>query len=200
MYFLKCQTILQYCYSTTRYFYIICDWACPWRLLQKAVCCDDHEHCCPAGSTCDLASLTCDTSSGSAPMQKKIPAFVTEAPTTAAPTSAAATSPEEEKEPQEGDEEDDEEDSEEDKEEENKDEENKDEEGRVACDDHTSCPHSSTCCFMKASQKWGCCPLPKVSAASSLQHWPSSHIHPKMTTVLCKRPQLKIVFIMNYIG
>ncbi|XP_036943926.1 granulin a [Acanthopagrus latus] len=143
-------------------------WACcP---LPQAVCCDDHEHCCPAGSTCDLASLTCDTSSGSAPMQKKIPAFVTEAPTTAAPTSAAATSPEEEKEPQEGDEEDDEEDSEEDKEEENKDEENKDEEGRVACDDHTSCPHSSTCCFMKASQKWGCCPLPKAVCCEDGNH------------------------------
>lgn len=100
-------------------------------------------------------------------MQKKIPAFVTEAPTTAA--TAPTTSPEEEKEPEEDDEEDDEEDSEDDSEE-DEEEENKDEEGRVACDDHTSCPHSSTCCFMKSSQKWGCCPLPEVNAASSLHH------------------------------
>uniref|UniRef100_A0A671X506 Granulin a n=1 Tax=Sparus aurata TaxID=8175 RepID=A0A671X506_SPAAU len=97
-------------------------WACcP---LPEAVCCDDHEHCCPAGSTCDVTSLSCDSSSGSTPMQKKIPAFVTEAPTT----------------------------------------------GRVACDDHTSCPHSSTCCFMKSSQKWGCCPLPEAVCCDDGNH------------------------------
>ncbi|XP_053555959.1 progranulin [Bombina bombina] len=33
------------------------DWACcP---LEEAVCCTDHQHCCPHGYTCDLQSATC---------------------------------------------------------------------------------------------------------------------------------------------
>uniref|UniRef100_A0A3Q3EF55 Granulins domain-containing protein n=1 Tax=Labrus bergylta TaxID=56723 RepID=A0A3Q3EF55_9LABR len=56
------------------------DWACcPF---AKAVCCDDHEHCCPSGTTCDLATLSCEQGSGSTPMQQKIPAFATRAFTT----------------------------------------------------------------------------------------------------------------------
>lgn len=31
------------------------------------------------------------------------------------------------------------------------------------CDDHTTCKDHSTCCFNKRSEKWVCCPLPKVS-------------------------------------
>lgn len=34
---------------------------------------------------------------------------------------------------------------------------------RTQCDAHTSCPKDATCCFMKSTQKWGCCPLPQVS-------------------------------------
>ncbi|KAA0704514.1 Granulins Proepithelin [Triplophysa tibetana] len=37
------------------------EWACcP---LIKAVCCEDHEHCCPQGYTCNLQSATCIKSS-----------------------------------------------------------------------------------------------------------------------------------------
>ncbi|CAB1337982.1 unnamed protein product, partial [Coregonus sp. 'balchen'] len=52
------------------------EWACcP---LPKAVCCDDHLHCCPHGTICNLVESTCDDpSSGSAlvPMLDKVPAF-----------------------------------------------------------------------------------------------------------------------------
>ncbi|XP_036801770.1 progranulin [Oncorhynchus mykiss] len=52
------------------------EWVCcP---LPKAVCCDDHLHCCPHGTICNLAESTCDDpSSGSAlvPMLDKVPAF-----------------------------------------------------------------------------------------------------------------------------
>uniref|UniRef100_A0A8C7FIW6 Granulin b n=1 Tax=Oncorhynchus kisutch TaxID=8019 RepID=A0A8C7FIW6_ONCKI len=52
------------------------EWACcP---LPKAVCCDDHLHCCPHGTICNLAESTCDDpTSGSAlvPMLDKVPAF-----------------------------------------------------------------------------------------------------------------------------
>nr|XP_043906826.1 granulin a isoform X1 [Solea senegalensis] len=114
-------------------------WACcP---LPEAVCCDDHEHCCPAGTTCDLATLSCKEASGrgsTTPMKKKLPAFVTPAPTTAVTTSAGQginTMQTEEKE---------------------------EEEVRNQCDAHTSCPKFTTCCFMASSQSWGCCPLPEA--------------------------------------
>ncbi|KAF0033032.1 hypothetical protein F2P81_015322 [Scophthalmus maximus] len=56
-------------------------WACcP---LPQAVCCDDHEHCCPTGTTCDLTMLTCNGPAGATPMEQKMPAFVTPAPTAA---------------------------------------------------------------------------------------------------------------------
>ncbi|KAK0148698.1 Granulin [Merluccius polli] len=37
--------------------------------------------------------------------------------------------------------------------------------GMIQCDPHTTCPLQSTCCFMSSSKKWGCCPIPKVSAS-----------------------------------
>uniref|UniRef100_A0A3B4A2S0 Granulins domain-containing protein n=1 Tax=Periophthalmus magnuspinnatus TaxID=409849 RepID=A0A3B4A2S0_9GOBI len=37
---------------------------CP---LPKAVCCTDHQHCCPAGYQCDLAQQMCVQSSVSTP-------------------------------------------------------------------------------------------------------------------------------------
>ncbi|XP_030626136.1 granulin b [Chanos chanos] len=47
------------------------DWACcP---LPKAVCCEDHIHCCPHGSVCNLAAQTCDSALSSVPMLRKIP-------------------------------------------------------------------------------------------------------------------------------
>ncbi|KAI4877940.1 hypothetical protein NFI96_012370 [Prochilodus magdalenae] len=46
-------------------------WACcP---LPQAVCCDDHEHCCPHGKKCNLAAQKCDDASGSVPWLKKTP-------------------------------------------------------------------------------------------------------------------------------
>ncbi|XP_044037303.1 granulin a isoform X2 [Siniperca chuatsi] len=143
-------------------------WACcP---LPEAVCCDDHEHCCPTGTTCDLATLSCQSSSGSTPMQRKMPAFATAAPTTVA-TSAQSTvvtttqqTGEEKNKP--------EEDEVMTKEEE---EENKEGKGRIQCDTHTSCPQHTTCCFMASSQKWGCCPLPKAVCCADGNHCCPTH-------------------------
>ncbi|XP_035510474.1 granulin a [Morone saxatilis] len=127
-------------------------WACcP---LPKAVCCDDHEHCCPTGTTCDLTSLTCNDGSVSTPMLQKIPAFVQESTTTVAATTATTITQTEEDEVMTDEEEDDYEDM----------------EGRVHCDARTSCPQSSTCCFMTSIQKWGCCPLPKAVCCADGNH------------------------------
>uniref|UniRef100_G3PNY0 Granulin a n=1 Tax=Gasterosteus aculeatus TaxID=69293 RepID=G3PNY0_GASAC len=117
------------------------EWACcP---LPEAVCCDDHEHCCPTGTTCDLASLSCTGASGSTPMMPKTPAFVTAGPF---PQSRATITKGEEatKAPEEDE--------------------------VVQCDSRTSCPQSNTCCFMAESQKWGCCPLPKAVCCSDGNH------------------------------
>ncbi|XP_049925731.1 granulin a isoform X10 [Epinephelus moara] len=140
------------------------EWACcP---LPEAVCCEDHEHCCPTGTTCDLAEQTCNGASGSTPMKQKIPAFATAAPTTVAPMTqdqATSSKQDEKKEPEteevtkaENNDDDD-------------DEENK-EVGSIQCDPHTSCPQSATCCFMTSSQKWGCCPLPRAVCCTDGNH------------------------------
>lgn len=106
-------------------------------------------------------------------MQEKIPAFATEAPTTVATTTQSAEvmttkqQMEENEQPEAGEATTDEEEEES---EEDEEEENKEMEGRVQCDDHSSCPQATTCCFMKSSQRWGCCPLPEVSAASPPHH------------------------------
>jgi len=34
-------------------------------VLLQAVCCSDHEHCCPSGTTCDVAAGTCTQESHS---------------------------------------------------------------------------------------------------------------------------------------
>ncbi|XP_078017753.1 granulin a isoform X1 [Epinephelus lanceolatus] len=146
------------------------EWACcP---LPEAVCCEDHEHCCPTGTTCDLAEQTCNGASGSTPMKQKIPAFATAAPTTVAPMNqdqATSSKQDEKKEPEteevtkaENNDDDD-------------DEENK-EVGSIQCDPHTSCPQSATCCFMTSSQKWGCCPLPRaVCCTDGIHCCPSNY-------------------------
>ncbi|XP_062270247.1 granulin b [Platichthys flesus] len=55
------------------------DWACcP---LSKAVCCDDHVHCCPHGTVCNLEAESCDDPSGfstSLPWTEKVSAVTTE--------------------------------------------------------------------------------------------------------------------------
>ncbi|KAM4624047.1 granulin b isoform 2-T2 [Polymixia lowei] len=51
------------------------EWACcP---LPKAVCCEDHLHCCPHGTVCNLEASTCDDASGNAvvPWLNKVPVF-----------------------------------------------------------------------------------------------------------------------------
>nr|CBN81737.1 Granulins [Dicentrarchus labrax] len=53
------------------------DWACcP---LPQAVCCNDHEHCCPKGYKCNVTEQTCDRPGGlSLPWLRKVPALQTE--------------------------------------------------------------------------------------------------------------------------
>lgn len=130
---------------------------CP---LPQAVCCDDNEHCCPSGYTCDSASLTCVSSSGTTPMQQKTPALTTESTTEDTLTTSTDTQSSEASTEQ----------TEDKTEETEEPEENKEVDGRIKCDDHTSCPRSSTCCFMKSSQKWGCCPLPQAVCCSDGNH------------------------------
>ncbi|XP_034749303.1 granulin a isoform X1 [Etheostoma cragini] len=139
-------------------------WACcP---LPQAVCCEDHVHCCPTGTTCDLAAQKCDRALGSTPMMRKIPAVATAAPATvAATTQSQATSTKQTVEPE----------KEEvtktqetkDKEEEN---EKDDKEEGIQCDSRTTCPPSTTCCFMTSSHMWGCCPLPKAVCCDDGSH------------------------------
>ncbi|XP_013865749.1 granulin a [Austrofundulus limnaeus] len=43
-------------------------------------------------------------------------------------------------------------------------------ENRIQCDDHTSCPQDTTCCFMASCKKWGCCPLPKAVCCARGSH------------------------------
>ncbi|XP_023269731.1 granulins-like [Seriola lalandi dorsalis] len=153
-------------------------WACcP---LPEAVCCDDHETCCPHGTTCDLTTGSCLGPSGSTPLKQKTPAFTTPALTTVAPTTESQvsttmqTEEEEEEEPKEEPEEEPKEEPEEVKatqtpktEEENM--------GTIQCDAHTSCPQYTTCCFMASSQKWGCCPLPEAVCCADGNHCCPTH-------------------------
>ncbi|XP_062294871.1 granulin a [Scomber scombrus] len=145
------------------------DWACcPY---AEAVCCDDHEHCCPKGTTCDLASQTCVGSSGSTSMMSKTPAFgkvvnSTEAPTTAPPsttvpstqaptTQTTTTQSQETSTTQVADE---------------KKPEEEEKGARIQCDAYTSCPDVTTCCFVKSTKKWGCCPLQKAVCCADGDH------------------------------
>ncbi|XP_071241991.1 progranulin-like isoform X2 [Salvelinus alpinus] len=128
------------------------DWACcP---LPEAVCCEDHEHCCPHGSTCDLATLTCDGPSGPEPMVGKVPALTTQTPDhEEAPADHQGVQMDDMELTTEDDESDEDE-----------------ELHRTQCDAHTSCPKDATCCFMKSTQKWGCCPLPQAVCCADGEH------------------------------
>ncbi|XP_019630285.1 PREDICTED: granulins-like [Branchiostoma belcheri] len=46
---------------------------CP---MPKAVCCQDHLHCCPRGYTCDMPTSTCIRGNDILPMAQKRPADV----------------------------------------------------------------------------------------------------------------------------
>lgn len=154
------------------------DWACcP---LPEAVCCDDHEHCCPADTTCDLALLSCNGASGSTPMKQKTPAFATAAPTTVAETTQSPRTTEKQTEESEKEklmekhesekEEEEEEDSDDEDDDDEEEEENDEEEKRIQCDPSVTCPSSTTCCFMSSSHKWGCCPLPQAVCCADGNH------------------------------
>ncbi|XP_077498482.1 uncharacterized protein LOC144109531 [Amblyomma americanum] len=45
---------------------------CP---LPKAVCCEDHKSCCPAGYVCHVSTQTCQIGAQSVPMVQKVPGF-----------------------------------------------------------------------------------------------------------------------------
>ncbi|XP_014912315.1 granulin a isoform X1 [Poecilia latipinna] len=129
-------------------------WACcP---LPKAVCCDDHEHCCPEGTTCNPTSTGCLQASASTPFMLQVAAFTTPVPTTTTQslvTTPAKTNEEDERPTQE-----------------EGDEEEEKEEERNQCDEHTSCPQDTTCCFIESCKKWGCCPLPKAVCCADGSH------------------------------
>ncbi|XP_018592009.1 progranulin-like isoform X2 [Scleropages formosus] len=65
-------------------------WACcP---LPHAVCCDDHEHCCPKGYKCDVSQETCERpDSLSLPWFRKRPALQKDGPTQAVDSSPVPT-------------------------------------------------------------------------------------------------------------
>ncbi|KAM9560199.1 progranulin-like isoform 2-T2 [Salvelinus alpinus] len=104
---------------------------CP---LPHAVCCDDHEHCCPKGYTCNVAEQTCDKPGLlSRPWVPKLPGLPLHRglPQASAPSVHPA---------------------------------------KNMCDPHTSCPKDTTCCFVKKTGKWGCCPLPKAVCCTDGDH------------------------------
>uniref|UniRef100_A0A3B3UEH3 Granulin a n=1 Tax=Poecilia latipinna TaxID=48699 RepID=A0A3B3UEH3_9TELE len=169
-------------------------WACcP---MPEAVCCEDFIHCCPNGKKCDLAAGKSISRPGVDVQVKNVPCDDTAAcpdgttccknkegawaccplpkavccddhehccpeGTTCNPTStgclqasastpfmlqvAAFTTPE-------------------------GDEEEEKEEERNQCDEHTSCPQDTTCCFIESCKKWGCCPLPKAVCCADGSH------------------------------
>uniref|UniRef100_A0A3B5QDT3 Granulin a n=1 Tax=Xiphophorus maculatus TaxID=8083 RepID=A0A3B5QDT3_XIPMA len=153
-------------------------WACcP---LPKAVCCDDHEHCCPEGTTCNPTSTGCLQASASTPFILQVAAFTTPVPTTTTQslvTTPAETSEEDERPTQEGDNE--------------EEEEEKEEEGNQ-CDEHTSCPRDTTCCFMQSCKKWGCCPLPKAVCCADGNHCCPENYKCNEDKTTCVRGEVEI--------
>ncbi|XP_034414303.1 granulin b isoform X1 [Cyclopterus lumpus] len=155
-------------------------WACC--SLPKAVCCEDHLHCCPHGTVCNLEASTCDDhSAGTAtPWRAKIPASpapaadgkcdeLTSCPgkSTCCKTQVPARLRLQkvparlrlqkvparlrlQKVPALP--------------------------TRNMCDAQTSCPRDTTCCFMGAARRWGCCPLPQaVCCEDGLHCCPGGH-------------------------
>ncbi|KAM9844087.1 progranulin-like [Aulostomus maculatus] len=138
------------------------EWACcPF---YKAVCCNDHLHCCPADTVCDLATLTCDSPSRSTPMRQKTPTFVTVASAKMAPAvrvSAAQEAGEGRK-------------------------------GEVQCDARTSCPRSTTCCFIDSANTWGCCQLPEAVCCADGSHCCPAHYQCDERRTSCTKGRLVI--------
>ncbi|XP_055079789.1 progranulin-like isoform X2 [Periophthalmus magnuspinnatus] len=116
---------------------------CP---APNAVCCSDHQHCCPAGFTCDVAHLRCVNSFDATPVMTLQKAVAVKSQESA---------------PEEGEK------SESEEEEDDKEED--DEEGRVHCSNQHACPRNSTCCRL-GHRRWGCCPLPKAVCCFDGKH------------------------------
>ncbi|KAI7803277.1 granulin a isoform X2 [Triplophysa rosa] len=124
--------------------------------MPEAVCCVDHFHCCPKGTTCNLITLNCDSGSTSVPMTLIIPALVQKY----------------HRQTQQG--------------------EVKEDMGevtkynsRIPCDEHTSCPDHTTCCFITKTNKWGCCPLPNAVCCSDGEHCCPTGYKCDVSTVSC---------------
>ncbi|XP_061731911.1 granulin b isoform X1 [Nerophis ophidion] len=48
---------------------------------------------------------------------------------------------------------------------------------RKTCDERTSCPKDTSCCFMKRTRTWGCCPLPQAVCCEDGEHCcPAGHV------------------------
>ncbi|XP_041824151.1 granulin a isoform X2 [Melanotaenia boesemani] len=150
-------------------------WACcP---LPEAVCCDDHEHCCPSGTTCDTATLSCNGVSSSTPMKQKIPAFSATILKVETTTNSQVTSSTETDEggamtTQE--------------------KENTKVEAMIKCDAHTSCPQHTTCCFMASTKKWGCCPLPEAVCCKDGAHCCPTHYKCEERRTSCIKDEVVI--------
>uniref|UniRef100_A0A8B9JPQ9 Granulin n=1 Tax=Astyanax mexicanus TaxID=7994 RepID=A0A8B9JPQ9_ASTMX len=114
-------------------------WACcP---LPQAVCCDDHEHCCPQGYKCDIIHESCDHPFLPSMLWfKKQPALQSMTQQSNANAKAIAESAV------------------------------ADVESKHKCDAQTSCPRDNTCCYMKKFNKWGCCPLPEAVCCGDGDH------------------------------
>lgn len=132
---------------------------CPCSAPFQAVCCSDHEHCCPQGYTCNMTSGTCERKDRR--IFHKVPLFLVysmeqEATTDPAPESTLGPTtettprltlkptpgptleptPEPTPKPTTAREE-------------------------VHCDENYHCPKTETCC-MTSPTTWACCPSPKV--------------------------------------
>ncbi|CAL8308480.1 unnamed protein product [Boreogadus saida] len=144
------------------------EWACcP---MPEAVCCQDHRHCCPHATVCNLAQSRCDPARGhapSVPWLTKLPALslsahsffsTAEEVATARDGAGASSLPWVRKTPALP----------------RADPEEPSRDGlspaRVECDARTTCPRDTTCCFMKSSGLWGCCPLPKAVCCADGEH------------------------------
>uniref|UniRef100_A0A8C2W811 Granulin a n=1 Tax=Cyclopterus lumpus TaxID=8103 RepID=A0A8C2W811_CYCLU len=63
---------------------------------------------------------------------------------------------------------------------------------RIQCDPHTSCPQSTTCCYMNSSHKWGCCPLPQAVCCSDGDHCCPVNYHCSVRKTTCIKGEVVI--------